>query len=100
MAICDGCARAKAKREEHLAVEGYIECRASDDAGQLLQAFTMYTKDRRSTIPFLVVGVPGHPGSAWPLQFQPDSIVQCDGRVQIAHDHDGPESGLQSPIGP
>jgi hypothetical protein len=79
MADCNGCIRSRVKSEAHLAAEGYIECKACDDAGMLMQAFKQFAKERRSSAPFVVEAMPGHPGSAWPFQFQPESIARCDG---------------------
>ncbi len=79
MVNCNGCTRSRPKREEHLSSDGYIECKACDDAGMLMQAFGQYACTRRASVPFVVEGVSGHPGSAWPFQFQPDSIARCDG---------------------
>jgi hypothetical protein len=82
--LCEGCQRARPKREPNLSAAGYIECRASEDAGELMQAFKTFATTRSVAAPFAVRGVPGHPSCAWPLQFTPDSISECDGRVPVA----------------
>ena len=84
MANCTGCTRSRPKREEHLSVDGFIECKACEDAGTLMKAFGEYASLRRASQPFVIEGVPGHPGSAWPFQFQPDSIARCDGFIERA----------------
>jgi hypothetical protein len=76
---CAQCNRCRPKREEHLAAEGYVECKATRDSTLLLAAFNEYATNRRSTAIFVVEGVAQHPGSAWPFQFQPDSIASCAG---------------------
>lgn len=78
---CLACARCRKKREDHLAAENYIECKASENAEDLLAAFESYRVTRRSSIPFEVVGVPNHPHSAWPFLLQPDSIESCAGHL-------------------
>lgn len=83
MVNCIMCNKSRAKREAHLADEGYIECRATHDASALMRAFNAYASARRCETPFLVIGIEGHPGSAWPFQFQPESIAQCGGLSPI-----------------
>lgn len=79
MVDSNGCIRSRPKSEAHLSAQGYIECKSCDDAGTLMQAFKQYAKERRCSVPFVIEGIPEHPGSAWPFQFQPESIARCDG---------------------
>jgi hypothetical protein len=79
MALCEGCMRARSKLED--AHTDLIECKASEDAGTLMQAFDLYRQTRTSNVPFVVEGVAGHKGSAWPLLFEPSSITRCEGRI-------------------
>lgn len=83
MVNCDTCVRAKPKHDERLDALGYIECKASANADTLMAAFNMYSVERRSTVPFKVVGAKGYPESVWPFQFQPASIEQCEGYIPI-----------------
>lgn len=84
MADCPSCQRMRPKTEPHLAADGYVECKASADPGLLLAAFSAYARTRQVDEPFVVHGIPGHPQSAWPLQFVPSSIQRCDGFARVA----------------
>lgn len=79
MADCLQCSRCRPKGEEHLA--GLVECKATDDASQLLTAFYEFAKARTVSVPFAVTGGADSTAPAWPLQFNPASITQCEGFI-------------------
>lgn len=83
MPDCAKCIRSRDKREPHLKADGYIECKASDSATEMMKAFNAFASMRKSEVPFVVVCRPGRPEAAWPFQFQADAIDRCDGFVSL-----------------
>jgi len=77
MAECLQCSRCRPKGEEHLA--GQVECKATDDASQLLASFYEFAKAHTVSVPFVVHGPADGTASAWPFQFNPESITVCEG---------------------
>lgn len=64
-------------------IAGMVECKPSEDARVVLDAFSQFAAERQVRAPFKVVGVKGHDASAWPLQYHPEAIALCDGFVNI-----------------
>lgn len=80
---CTGCMRMRAKLEDHLAVQGLVECRLKEvDAGLIMEAFYEFAATKQSTRPFAVTAKPGAV-AAWPFQFHPDTIASCAGHMPI-----------------
>lgn len=77
--IGPACARCRAKSDDSPSSAGLVECKASEDAGELLAAFYRFSTDRCVDVPFHVEAAAGHSQWAWPLQFHPAAIAVCAG---------------------
>ena len=79
MTPCNNCQRVKPKRDALLEGKGLVECRPCEDSRVIVKAFWLFAEHHECGIPFHVKASGLHKEEAWPYQFHPDALEECDG---------------------